>query len=472
MEELAVKLAPESEDLVEGLSMPYGGPFGGKDLAGEFFSAKTDFALDWFQPGERPLLYHHGLDAEASTAVVGRVKDYKATDTGVWAQAQLDKSSEYFDAIKELVKQGKLFFSSGSMNHLVEKTKRGELTRWPFIELSLTPTPCNLLAATDLVETTKHFEQAGIKSAAGLETLKAELSSASRNDMSKSGFAYVDSKGATHLPINDAAHVKNAMARFGQTQFETPAKKKTAAKKIIAKAKSLGIDVSTDSAVSQAAKALPVFATRLLKPIKALPSATTLVDGDDSYGGPEGSYEDLIGDLTKAARATFGSSDPYDYGSWVHVVSTFPGYCVVCVNDDGDTDYYEVAYEIGDDQEPTLGEMRQVQRVYQPMAMPETEEAPLAIQAARLSDFAKLVTNRSEGVNERRVKEGRIISQSNRTRLKETSVALEGALKALQDLLDATEPQPAKAASLDTSAQTRELELLEIWASVELAQSA
>lgn len=33
-------------------------------------------------------------------------------------------------------------------------------------------------------------------------------------------FAYVDSRGRRRLPIHDAAHVRNALARFGQVEFE------------------------------------------------------------------------------------------------------------------------------------------------------------------------------------------------------------------------------------------------------------
>ena len=55
------------------------------------------------------------------------------------------------------------------------------------------------------------------------------------------------------MPIEDKAHVQNAVARFGQTQFESPEKKRAAAKKIMAAAKRYGIEVADDSAVARAA---------------------------------------------------------------------------------------------------------------------------------------------------------------------------------------------------------------------------
>lgn len=82
----------------------------------------------------------------------------------------------------------------------------------------------------------------------------ATLTSKDRNDLSDSDFAYVDSEGTGHLPIEDEAHVKAALSRFNQTSFDSDASKKATAKKILAKAKSYGIDVSDDSAVAQAAR--------------------------------------------------------------------------------------------------------------------------------------------------------------------------------------------------------------------------
>lgn len=159
----AVKFADGSEDVVEGPGMPFGGPFSGSDLDGQRFTAKTDFAFSWFGEGARPLLYHHGLDGDAGTDVVGRVKAWEVkTDLGVWTQAQLDKQSKYFAAIKEMIAAGKLYFSSGAMAHLVEVGKSGDIKRWPWVELSLTPTPSNLLATVDLATAEKHYKSAGL----------------------------------------------------------------------------------------------------------------------------------------------------------------------------------------------------------------------------------------------------------------------------------------------------------------------
>jgi HK97 family phage prohead protease len=66
-------------------------------------------------------------------------------------------------------------------------------------------------------------------------------------------FAYIDSNGDKHLPINDAAHVRAALARFNQTEFESADAKDQAAKKIVKAAEKFDVTVDPDSPVGQAA---------------------------------------------------------------------------------------------------------------------------------------------------------------------------------------------------------------------------
>jgi hypothetical protein len=77
-----------------------------------------------------------------------------------------------------------------------------------------------------------------------------ELDTAKRERLRSSQFAYVDSKGGEHLPLNDEAHIRNAMARWNQTEFESQAAKEQAREKIVAAAKRHRIEVSEDSKVA------------------------------------------------------------------------------------------------------------------------------------------------------------------------------------------------------------------------------
>jgi hypothetical protein len=78
-----------------------------------------------------------------------------------------------------------------------------------------------------------------------------ELSSKERDDLRKDQFAYVDRDGGEHLPIHDESHVRNAIARFNQTEFESKAAKERARKKILRAAERHDIDVDDDANVRQ-----------------------------------------------------------------------------------------------------------------------------------------------------------------------------------------------------------------------------
>lgn len=80
------------------------------------------------------------------------------------------------------------------------------------------------------------------------------LDSEDRDELRDRDFAYVDRDGGRHLPIHDESHARNAVSRFGQTEFESQAAEQRAAKKVLDAAKRHGIDVSDDTDVARAAK--------------------------------------------------------------------------------------------------------------------------------------------------------------------------------------------------------------------------
>lgn len=439
-----VKFAEGSATDLEILAIPWGGPFNGRDTDGEYFSAKTDLCLDWF-PTERPLLYHHGLDGGPGVAAIGRVDSATARKDvdGWWVRAQLDESNQYFDSIAQLVAEGKLYASSGAMPHLVRRGKGGELTRWPWVELSLTPTPANLFATVAPAEVAKHYKSAGLAF-----TSKAELDSAGRDALSDADYAYIDGDGGRHLPINDAAHVRAALARFNQTKFESDAAKEKARKKILAAAKKFGVDVSEDFAGGKAAGTIPAI-------------------GDDG-DAPEGSLEDLLQDLTRAlnagsmfASAPFG--DAYCYPVATFLTTLDAGYTIVKVcayDDDEQPPFYRVEFSIGPDLEPVLGASAPYDLAYIP-AIPEADEpgdmgmgksgtpldaTPLVLAAELARNLAAVVAARTKDVQRRRVKSGRVLSSANRQRLQALADAMKAAQGDLEALLTSTDP-PAKASA-------------------------
>ena len=90
----------------------------------------------------------------------------------------------------------------------------------------------------------------------------AELDTKARDRLRRNQFAYVDSKGGEHLPIHDEEHIRNAMARFNQTEFESKTAKERARRKVVAAAKKHGIEISEDSNVAKPATSLRATSTR------------------------------------------------------------------------------------------------------------------------------------------------------------------------------------------------------------------
>ncbi len=136
------------------------------------------------------------------------------------------------------------------------------------------------------------------------------LSAKKRATLPNSAFAYVDSRGRRRLPINDKAHVRNALARFNQVAFEDDAARERARKRLLNAAKKHDIvpigfitgqlQTERDRAVRQIrataidAAALPTGLVTLL-----------MTDIEDSTGllrRLEDRYRDLLNDIRGIIR--------------------------------------------------------------------------------------------------------------------------------------------------------------------------
>jgi hypothetical protein len=79
----------------------------------------------------------------------------------------------------------------------------------------------------------------------------AQLTETGRKHIARKNFAYVDKEGGEHLPIHDEEHVRNAIARFDQTAFESAQAKEKARRKVLATAKRYGIEVAKDDKIAK-----------------------------------------------------------------------------------------------------------------------------------------------------------------------------------------------------------------------------
>jgi class 3 adenylate cyclase len=68
-----------------------------------------------------------------------------------------------------------------------------------------------------------------------------DLRESERRKLPDSAFAYIDSAGKRRLPINDEAHVRNALARFNRVVFDDDAARDRARTKLLKAAKRYGI---------------------------------------------------------------------------------------------------------------------------------------------------------------------------------------------------------------------------------------
>lgn len=119
------------------------------------------------------------------------------------------------------------------------------------------------------------------KAAEMVEAEKAEMDAKERHGLADSEFAFPKQRKE---PINDEAHVRNAISRFDQVEGVSSEDKHEAARRIMARAKHFGIHVSEDSNVARAAKQTA--------PDKAVPRGEAEdqtdehVEGDPADGSP------------------------------------------------------------------------------------------------------------------------------------------------------------------------------------------
>lgn len=115
-----------------------------KDVTGEFFTSHTQEMKSVFDAmGRLPVLYHHAADSTLKSQVIGHIDLMQPDEVGLWVEAQATKADLYRRMVKPLLDKGLLGWSSGTFPRAKEVKATGEITRWPIMEGSLTPTPAD-----------------------------------------------------------------------------------------------------------------------------------------------------------------------------------------------------------------------------------------------------------------------------------------------------------------------------------------
>ena len=129
----------------------------------------------------------------------------------------------------------------------------------------------------------------------------ARLGAKERAQLPDSAFAYIDSRGRRRLPIHDAAHVRNALARFSQVAFEDEGARDRARNRLLRAAQKHGI--------------MPIgFISAQLQPQRKLPKGQVtflLADIEGStelLGRLDDQYAALLADVRRRVRAAVRSA--------------------------------------------------------------------------------------------------------------------------------------------------------------------
>lgn len=211
----ALKILGDAGDRIGGYLVVFGSP-AQKDLTGEYFTPETELGLDWY--AQRPMLYHHGLDGELKTALIGTIDTLKVDAVGLWAEAQLDMRNRYVGAVRNLVEKGALGWSSGSLPHLVEVAADGRIKKWPIVEGSLTPTPA------EPRRTNVSNLKAAIRGVNGFKTLEDLLGEAESDPERETAPSESQSQtGAKTMTIRDLV-----LAVFAAMGLDVPAEEQLA----------------------------------------------------------------------------------------------------------------------------------------------------------------------------------------------------------------------------------------------------
>ena len=131
------------------------------------------------------------------------------------------------------------------------------------------------------------------------------LNAKERAQLPDSAFAYIDSRGRRRLPIHDAAHVRNALARFGQVAFEDEDARDRARGRLLRAAKKHGI--------------MPIgFISAQLQPHRRLPKGQVtflLADIESStqlLGRLKDEYAPLLTEVRRLVRAPVRSAGGHE----------------------------------------------------------------------------------------------------------------------------------------------------------------
>lgn len=114
------------------LGLPFGGPYGGRDMDGEFFSPRTNFGIE--KGHMLPTTYFHGRNErgmlEAMPEFLGKSEYMGIQEKGGWFMSRVNKSNRRAQKLYTAGRENRLRASTSLAGKLRRILPSGELLMW------------------------------------------------------------------------------------------------------------------------------------------------------------------------------------------------------------------------------------------------------------------------------------------------------------------------------------------------------
>lgn len=207
------------------------------DLTADYFSAATDHYLQHIK--STPVLYGHAGDPVIQGVPIGmgvptltpqgvELKDGQleyiqshANDVEKWFWDQVVLRQEYLDMIMQLIAGKNLGWSTGSSGHLVWREYQKildvwHITRWPIVEVSLTPTPAEPYTIVDAGKAMNLHKGSTLKDVKDIDRISLEMGLNFRKDSNRTlvTMDQVVTKEGRVISTSNLAEIKDGLTEI------------------------------------------------------------------------------------------------------------------------------------------------------------------------------------------------------------------------------------------------------------------
>lgn len=194
--------------------------FGGRDLAGEFFTKNTRFESNYTDLGTLYVDFEHGQDKEdagnSEDNVIGLAdwKSAKVDDNGIFVERVLNRRAEYVQWLSQLIDMGVMGTSSAAIPGKTRRKNSGEITEWPLMRDSLTVTPMEpRMVTTNILTAAKALAEVFPNS-------KSLVTLANRGEPSTSKIEAIATLGEMEDYLRDVGGLSRTEAKAFLSQFK------------------------------------------------------------------------------------------------------------------------------------------------------------------------------------------------------------------------------------------------------------